>query len=99
MDGIYVEVTSESFPEKYLENLYSKLSRELKSGKYSEGAIENLLKEILAGLLKKGFVKDDLSLNQISKYQIPSLDSQLQKLDDMIHISTNSFQNPQHHLD
>lgn len=78
LDSIYAEVTSESFQEKYLENLYGKLSRELKSEKYSEVAIESLLKEILAGLLKKGFVKDDF----------PSLDSQLQKLDDMIHVST-----------
>jgi hypothetical protein len=91
LDDIYAEVTSEGFLEKYLENLYGKLSRELKSEKYSEGGIESLLKKILVGLLKKGFAKKDLSLEPTSKYPIPSVDYQLQKLHDMIHGSTSKW--------
>lgn len=91
LDGIYDELTSKSFLEKYLEELHRNLSAEIKSEKYSVGVIENLLKEILAGLLKKGFVKKDLSLNSTSKSQIPSLESQLQKLDDMIHGSPSKW--------
>ena len=91
LDDIYDEVTSKSFLEKYLEKLHRNLSAEIKSEKYSVGVIENLLKEILAGLLKKGFVKKYLSLNSTSKSQIPSLESQLQKLDDMIHGSPGKW--------
>ena len=90
-DEIYDEVTSKSFLGEYLEKLHKNLSAEVKSEKYSVGAIESLLKEILAGLLEKGFVKKDLSLNSTPQSQIPSLDSQLQKLDDMIHISTSEW--------
>ena len=89
VDNIYDEVTSETFLEIYLGNLYGKLSRELKSKNYSAVIINSLLKEILVELLKKGFVKKDLALN--SKSRIPSLDSQLQKLVDMIHRSTSRW--------
>jgi len=84
VDDIYDEVTSEAFLEKYLEELYGKLC-ELKSEKYSEESINGLLKEILIELLKKGFVKEDLSSKTSSKSPIPSVDSQLQKLYNMIH--------------
>ena len=91
LDDIYDEVTSEAFLEKYLEELYGKLSRKLKSEIDSVESINGLLKEILIELLKKGFVKKDLSFNSTSKSQIPSLDSQLQKLDNMIHGSTSKW--------
>nr|QNO49180.1 hypothetical protein CDCKMDEO_00025 [Methanosarcinales archaeon ANME-2c ERB4] len=91
VDDIYDEVTSEAFLDKYLEELYGKLSRELKLEIYSVERINGLLKEILIELLKKGFVKKDLSLNSTSKSQTPSLDSQLQKLDDMIRGSTSKW--------
>ena len=89
VDNIYDEVTSETFLEIYLGNLYGKLSCELKSETYSVVIINSLLKEILVELLKKGFMKKDLALN--SKSRIPSLDSQLQKLADMIHRSTSRW--------
>jgi len=89
VDYIYTEITSETFLETYLENLYGELSRELKSETYSVMNINSLLKEILVELLKKGFVKKDLALN--SKSRIPSLDSQLQKLTDIIHSSTGRW--------
>ena len=88
LDDIYAEVTSTGFSEKYLEDLHGELSRELKLKKYSEVIINDML-EILVELLKKGFMKKDLALN--SKSQIPSLDSQLQKLADMIHRSTSKW--------
>ena len=94
LDDIYAEVTSEGFLEKYLENLYGKLSRELKSEKYSKAIINDLLKEILVELLKRGFVKDDLFLNSVSKHEkfsIPRVDFQLQKLHEMIHGSTSKW--------
>jgi len=91
VDDIYDEVTSEAFLEKYLEELYGKLSHKLKSEIDSVESISGLLKEILIELLKKGFVKKDLSLNSTSKSQIPSLDSHLQKLDNMIHESTRKW--------
>jgi len=89
VNDIYDEVTSEAFLEKYLEELYGKLSRELKSEIYSVESINGMLKEILVELLKKGFMKKDLALH--TKLQIPSLDSQLQKLADMIHRSTSKW--------
>lgn len=89
VDDIYAEITSEAFLESYLEILYGKLSRKLKLKEYSAVIINGLLKEILVELLKKGFVKTDLALN--SKSQIPSLDSQLQKLADIIHRSTSKW--------
>ena len=91
VDYIYAEIISETFLEVYLENLYGELSRELKSETYSVVIISSLLKEILVELLKKGFMKKNLSLYSTSKSQIPSLDSQLQKLNDMIHRSTNKW--------
>lgn len=89
LDDIYAEVTSTGFSEKYLEDLHGELSSELKLKKCSEVIKNGRLKEILVELLKKGFMKNDLALN--SKSQIPSFDSQLQKLADMIHRSTSKW--------
>jgi hypothetical protein len=92
LDDIYAEVTSTGFSEKYLEDLHGELSRELKLKKYSAEIINGMPKilvELLVELLKKGFMKKDLALN--SNSQIPSLDSLLQKLADMIHRSTSKW--------
>jgi len=91
VDYIYAEITSETFLEIYLENLYGKLSRELKSETYSVVIINSLLKEILVELLKKGFMEKDLALKLTSDSRIPSLYFQLEQLDKIIHGSTGKW--------